>query len=364
MQFDFHFSVTYVCARLAGFDHEPAYKIAYSSQYVDDATEAGEVHFTDGTKFVRTATAHKMVDSRMFNENANFKTWGLFHFLPSDANINRIKNMDNQPGALCRPNSVVAQNLLQSCLADAKQPYFLHRLGITAHVYADTWSHQGFSGTWSHLNVATDLQDQDPVTKSFFDKFKNAADDLEDQAISYLVQPSVGGEKVALGHAAVVSLPDLPFAKWSYRDYRGKEVKRDNQITFLEATDHLMTFFAKALQALNQSNQSKVLSKKDRKTIGNNFTKFVSEDETERNKQWLQSIQKGDFGFSQPSLGYPDKKSTDSWKAIALDLPGGADPDQWDKASIPRPADFNNSDWKLFHDAVARHRGALSKIAS
>lgn len=41
MQIDFHHATTYVLARLAGFEHPEANIIAYSAQYVDDATNSG-----------------------------------------------------------------------------------------------------------------------------------------------------------------------------------------------------------------------------------------------------------------------------------------------------------------------------------
>ena len=45
MQIDFHHTVTYVVARLAGFKASEAQTIAYAAQYVDDATQDGTVRF-------------------------------------------------------------------------------------------------------------------------------------------------------------------------------------------------------------------------------------------------------------------------------------------------------------------------------
>ena len=40
MQIDGHHTLTYVLSRMAGFEHDEAYIIAHSAQYVDDATNA------------------------------------------------------------------------------------------------------------------------------------------------------------------------------------------------------------------------------------------------------------------------------------------------------------------------------------
>ena len=45
MQIDFHHTVTYVLARLAGFDKSEANITAYAAQWVDDATSPGTVCF-------------------------------------------------------------------------------------------------------------------------------------------------------------------------------------------------------------------------------------------------------------------------------------------------------------------------------
>ncbi len=83
MQIDFHHSVTYVCARLAGFPSEKAEIIAHSAQYVDDTTASGEIWFDNGMLFERTASAHKMLDYRNSKDLANHRVWLPFHFLKS-----------------------------------------------------------------------------------------------------------------------------------------------------------------------------------------------------------------------------------------------------------------------------------------
>ena len=80
MQIDGHHTLTYIAARLAGFAHTKASIIAYSAQYVDDATNAGKLHFKNGAMYQRISSAHKMLDYRNTDELANHQVWIPFHF--------------------------------------------------------------------------------------------------------------------------------------------------------------------------------------------------------------------------------------------------------------------------------------------
>ena len=78
MQIDFHHAVTYVVARFAGFDAAAANIIANAAQYVDDSTESGYVHFDNGMRFFRQATAHPPLDLKNL-DNIMRSAWKLFH---------------------------------------------------------------------------------------------------------------------------------------------------------------------------------------------------------------------------------------------------------------------------------------------
>ena len=80
MQIDFHHGVTYVVARSAGLGHREAETVAYCSQYVDDATNSGVVHFDNGAMYSRISSAHKALDYRNFDKLANHHVWIPFHF--------------------------------------------------------------------------------------------------------------------------------------------------------------------------------------------------------------------------------------------------------------------------------------------
>ena len=157
MQIDFHHAVTYVVARWSGFDHAEAATIAHAAQYVDDATKDHPVAFADGSHYARLATAHKMLDPVNFSAMADHISWVPFHFLPGAEGEGTEK-------LLCVQNSVVAQTLLARCIADChaegqRIDNALHRLGITAHTYVDTWAHQKFAGIFDSVNELSDLCD-------------------------------------------------------------------------------------------------------------------------------------------------------------------------------------------------------------
>ena len=92
-------------ARLAGLRPEAAKTIATASQYVDDAVDADIQHHENGNKLAPIVTAHRLVE---LIEN---------------------RDVNDQPFVWV--------------------PFALELIGLIAHVYADTFSHAGFSGVSS-----------------------------------------------------------------------------------------------------------------------------------------------------------------------------------------------------------------------
>jgi hypothetical protein len=148
MEKDFHFYVTYALAHKAGFTPEESHIIAYASQYVDDNNErqhpgkGGKQQFPseirlNGGHFRPIMTQTISVKSLVY-EIQKF-VYVPFHFLPGD-NGPPIGGKSNRYST--RPNSGNAQKLLKAAL-NSGNPY---RIGIAVHTFADTWSHQNFTG--------------------------------------------------------------------------------------------------------------------------------------------------------------------------------------------------------------------------
>jgi hypothetical protein len=120
MQIDFHHGVTYVVARLAGFGHRDAEIVAYCSRYVDDATNDGVVRFENGAMYRRTASAHKSLDYKHFDELGNPHVWLPFHFLPGNGGKRAGENPAGSfiEKIICTPDSPVARDMVRARICD------------------------------------------------------------------------------------------------------------------------------------------------------------------------------------------------------------------------------------------------------
>ena len=337
MQIDFHHTVTYVTARLAGFDHEKADIIAYSAQYVDDATNGGTIKFDNGAMYKRISSAHKMVDYRHFHELDSIRVWTPFHFLPGNGGM---KAEDNPEGSfvnklVCKPNSYVAQDMINMCLADRDKPYGLHRLGISMHVYADTWAHREFAGVSHKINNVELLSHDDEATKSYFSKMKDAVTNF---AIS---------NTFPLGHGAALSYPDRPYLEWEYENGFGEVISRDNTNEFTEAANEMF----RVMQQF-QGKKPTSIPKHDMETIKLIFQAAKTDDGEERHKEWLEQIAKGSFSFGAQELEYIPK-GKNSWKHQAI---GTIESDDTGEEEFIYNDSFLTSNWKMFHDALQAHR--------
>jgi hypothetical protein len=343
MQTDFHHAVTYVVSRIAGFEHTDAEKIAYSAQYVDDAVNEGPVNFDNGALFNRNSSAHKMLDYRNMAQLANNQCWVSFHFLPGNAGLAAGENPEGRftNKLVCTPNSFVAQDMLQACLENKHKPYALQQLGISMHVYADTWAHQGFVGITNDFNDIKEVNVlSDTPHPSWRDKASSFFGNLWDD-----VQSRVAGDVLPLGHGAVLSFPDMPYLHWNFTRQSGEVVERFNYNEYIAAAQHMCKFMQRWL-----GKDETGLTDADATKIMTLFRTIVEENGEKRHSRWLQEIADGAFSFGPQQLSYVGE-GKGSWKYIAL---GEAH-----KGVYHYTPAFLQSNWKCFHDALLAHRFAV-----
>ena len=341
MQIDGHHALTYIAARLAGFAHRPASIIAYSAQYVDDATNSGVIRFTNDAMYNRISSAHKMLDYRNSDELANHKVWVPFHFLPGNGGAPAGENPKGSfiRKLVCTPDSYVARDMLRACVVDHEKPYALHRLGIAMHVYADTWAHQGFAGVNHKINEVSKVESNNKkLERNFINKILNF----------FL------SETFPLGHGAALSHPDLPTLVWEYKNGLNEKVKRDNLQLFIEATDKM----CRAMQCYRAKDFDMDLDAEpglpvaDRKKIVSLLKTIKGDEGKDRHKKWMAEIKAGSFSFGSQNVNYI-AKGRGSWKHQSIGQLKAADSDH-DVFVFKKT--FMNSNWKLFHDALQAHR--------
>lgn len=348
MQKDMHFAGTYIVARAAGFDHAEASTVANAAQYVDDATHSGFVRFTSGALFQRTATCHALADPDNLNALQNHLAWLPFHFLPGNEGESDADRL------VCRQNSVIAREMVAACVAAAAAPQGLHRLGITAHVLADTFAHKGFAGIIHHVNVAEELTGDDPVVhESILTQTQNL--------LSRLTARFSDVRVCMLGHGLVHAYPDLPWLSWSYRNGAGQTIHRDNPTDFIDALNALLDLFLRWRKARGDSPASPALSATLTSTLADRLRSTRDEDGDTRCSRWINALAAGEVpGIPPVEVRYDAKE----WRSIALETEetfAGATSLEGILA-IDCPSGFLRSDWKLFHDAAKDHRYQVTQV--
>ena len=341
MEIDFHFGVTYVVGRLAGFDHEKAQIVATASQYVDDTVNQGVLGFKTGQAYYRMCTAHTLYDFKIWRGVDERLVWVPFHFLPGndpegghkDEFYNRI---------VCRPNSDIAKAMVSSCILKQDRPFGLHQLGITAHVFLDTFAHQGFAGIKHRVNLASGIQLEDPQGDVKWRGFREGLRPWLCAALDFYFP---------MGHGAVLHYPDHPFRRWSYIDGDGQQIPRDNPAIFLEATEELYKVFRRYVLRKPDADVG-CLPETDRAVIEGRIKELKDDDGKVRNGHWLQAVKEGMFSFGTADPKY-EGSGRGSWKCEAI---GTERARTYCFETFKYRPSFIASHWKLFHDAAEAHQ--------
>ncbi len=152
MEKDFHYFLIYAISKITG--NPNADITAYASQFVDDNNE-GQFS-VDGRRmpFPSQLDSSSGYYYPIMTQSMSPKSLSIdvqkyvyvpFHFLPGDntVEIDGKKNVLNTT-----PDSKNARALLKHAL-DSDNPYLI---GIAAHTFADTWSHQNFTGLHEDWN--------------------------------------------------------------------------------------------------------------------------------------------------------------------------------------------------------------------
>lgn len=255
MQEDMHYYGTYAMARAAGLEVRDAKIVAYAAQYVDDATDRNSEVHKDGGMLEAIATSHtnsEAISTAVADHSDQRKVWIPFHFYPG----NEGETLSDK--LVCVKNGELVQEMVKSHIDHAvtvKDEYGLSLMGIMAHVYADTFSHYGFSGVSSRNNaIAGDSFEFDVKNKQMlayinnkFNRFLNKYTPkfiIENwrKVANQGAELSVG----ALGHGGAGTYPDRPFLKWrfNYEINRKDSGWRNNPQDFFDGCEKMHNAFS------------------------------------------------------------------------------------------------------------------------
>lgn len=220
MKRDLHYYALLAFCRSCGFDKNSSRIIAYASQFVDDAKinlitinnpKPGiDFDMINGKPALfNMATCHAYFRIKNFNYEAMVNNTCAFHFVPGCEGNSFTKKLR------CKEESPVIMDILSQALHD----HDLIKLGMVLHAYADTFSHQGFSGLLSKVNDIDKCEAYNEVYLGPADLIlyflKQVFADRFDEIFDRIVP--------AYGHGQALSLPDLPYLIWSYEyDYSEK----------------------------------------------------------------------------------------------------------------------------------------------
>lgn len=144
MDIEFHYYITGVIARRAGFSEDEAKIIAYSSQFVDDNDVILNI------KNRKTGGVYSNYISQTMDilkpKKALMRIYPIFHFVPGEPSAESARRSDGKMHILnTTPDNDIANDMLSSAFKSSEdvRPY---RIGIATHAYVDTWSHQNFAG--------------------------------------------------------------------------------------------------------------------------------------------------------------------------------------------------------------------------
>jgi len=258
MQIDMHYYGTYAMARAAGMRPASAQIVATAAQFVDDNAHKESVELKDGGRIDSQATAHHSADVKNIDPEDQRRVWVPFHFLPGNQGASYTERL------VCGMDSPIARQMVTDNVAMAvDSPFGLELLGITAHVYADTFAHYGFSGISSRKNrVINHSITLDPglgagirqyiegKADAFF-KREGEQGGLFANVKRWFVSSMGENLSGGLGHGAVATYPDRPYLRWSftYEDPERPSGQRNNDETYLVGCRQLHAMFRGFLDA-------------------------------------------------------------------------------------------------------------------
>ncbi|MFZ5774160.1 MAG: DUF6765 family protein [Thermodesulfobacteriota bacterium] len=150
MDKEFHYHITGIIAQRAGFTEDEALTIAHASQLVDDNDSLRAI--VDSSSGEEYAVYISQTMDILKPKRELMRIYPIFHFLPGDPMAPSARRADGKMHILTTtPGSQRARKVMLAAREDGGA-HRLHRLGVAAHAFVDTWAHQNFVGWYDGIN--------------------------------------------------------------------------------------------------------------------------------------------------------------------------------------------------------------------
>ncbi len=149
MDIEFHYYLTHIISKRAGFTEQEADTIAYASQYVDDNNIIFRINKGKPGDYWNFISQTMNI---LKPKHELLRIYPIFHFAPGDPAADSACRRDGKQHVLnTTPGNKNAEHLLDFAFT-APEEIRLYQIGIATHVYADTWAHQNFVGWYDEFN--------------------------------------------------------------------------------------------------------------------------------------------------------------------------------------------------------------------
>jgi hypothetical protein len=151
MDIEFHYWITGIIAKEAGFTEEEAKVIAYSSQYVDENDESIEVNDRNSQETYRNYITQTL--NILKPKNDLLRIYPIYHFVPGQPDAPTARRRDGKMHLFnTTPDNQSANAILRASF-ESHDDVRLYRIGIATHCFVDTWAHQNFIGWRDSFNA-------------------------------------------------------------------------------------------------------------------------------------------------------------------------------------------------------------------